>query len=74
MKSENKSERNILYDIFYYWIAGVQFLRKCTKPNKQEYKQLLRAYIGGILFLGSLAYIIKLIHIPINNIIVGNKE
>lgn len=74
MTTEKKAKRNILYDIFFYWIAGVQFLKKCKKPNAKEYKLLLRAYMGGIFFLGALAYIIKLIHIPINNIIVGNKE
>jgi protein transport protein SEC61 subunit gamma and related proteins len=49
------------------------FLAKCVKPSKNEFTLLLRSHAIGIGFLGTIGYVIKLIHIPINNIIV-NKQ
>jgi len=50
------------------------FLKRSTKPNKKEYKQLLRANLTGVCALGFLGYIITFIHIPINNILFGVKR
>jgi len=50
------------------------FIRKCSKPSKKEYVQLLKAHAAGVLFLGFLGYIITFVHIPINNILVGGKK
>lgn len=50
------------------------FLKKSTKPKKNEYLQLLRAHTTGVLLLGFLGYIITFIHIPINNILFGVKR
>jgi preprotein translocase subunit Sss1 len=33
--------------------------------------RLLKAHAVGILFLGFLGYVVRLIHIPVNNIIVN---
>lgn len=46
-------------------------MKRCVKPSMKEYKALLRAHILGILLIGILGYCIKLVHIPINNIIVN---
>ncbi|GMK58010.1 hypothetical protein CspeluHIS016_0500420 [Cutaneotrichosporon spelunceum] len=50
---------------------GMHFMNRCTKPSKTEYIQLCRAVGVGFLVMGFIGYIVKLIHIPINNILVG---
>ncbi|WVW83714.1 protein translocase SEC61 complex gamma subunit, archaeal and eukaryotic [Kwoniella bestiolae CBS 10118] len=50
---------------------GTQFVNRCTKPSKEEYIQLCRAVAVGFVVMGFIGYFVKLIHIPINNILVG---
>ncbi|WWD17451.1 protein translocase SEC61 complex gamma subunit, archaeal and eukaryotic [Kwoniella shandongensis] len=49
---------------------GTQFVNRCTKPSKQEYIQLCRAVAVGFAVMGFIGFFVKLIHIPINNILV----
>ncbi|KAI8324376.1 protein translocation complex subunit SSS1 [Martensiomyces pterosporus] len=46
-------------------------IRRCTKPDQKEYLKIVRAVLMGFLVMGFVGYFTKLIHIPINNIIVG---
>jgi len=50
---------------------GNQFLARCTKPNQKEFGQICRAVAVGFAVMGFIGYFVKLIHIPINNILVG---
>ncbi|OLN86088.1 putative protein transport protein Sec61 subunit gamma [Colletotrichum chlorophyti] len=50
---------------------GIQFMRRCTKPDKTEFLKLCQAVGVGFLIMGAVGYIVKLIHIPVNNILVG---
>ncbi|SPO03779.1 probable protein transport protein Sec61 subunit gamma [Cephalotrichum gorgonifer] len=50
---------------------GVQFMKRCTKPDKKEFLRLCQAVGVGFLIMGAVGYIVKLIHIPVNNILVG---
>ncbi|KAI8984583.1 protein translocase SEC61 complex gamma subunit [Mycotypha africana] len=50
---------------------GVQFINRCKKPDQQEYFKIVQAVAMGFAALGALGYFVKLIHIPINNILVG---
>ncbi|GAA5994100.1 translocon subunit SSS1 [Rhodotorula paludigena] len=50
---------------------GNTFINRCTKPNKKEYAQICRAVAIGFAMMGGIGYLVKLIHIPINNILVG---
>ncbi|KAI0111012.1 protein translocase SEC6 [Hypoxylon sp. EC38] len=50
---------------------GTQFLSRCTKPDKREFIQISKAVGVGFLVMGAIGYLIKLIHIPVNNILVG---
>lgn len=50
------------------------FLRKAVAPSKKEFIMLIKSHAVGIGFLGILGYMIKLIHIPINNIIVNKID
>ncbi|RUS20797.1 hypothetical protein BC937DRAFT_94363, partial [Endogone sp. FLAS-F59071] len=62
-----------------FFKEGVQFLNRCTKPDQKEFIQISKAVAMGFIALGALGYFVKvktylfsmLIHIPINNILVG---
>ena len=48
------------------------FFTKCTRPDKSEYTKILKASAMGIVVMGLIGYVIKLVFIPINNIILSN--
>ncbi|KAI9477735.1 MAG: protein translocase SEC61 complex gamma subunit [Benjaminiella poitrasii] len=50
---------------------GFQFINRCKKPDQQEFLKITQAVAMGFAALGALGYFVKLIHIPINNILVG---
>ncbi|GAB7345955.1 hypothetical protein MBLNU457_4181t1 [Dothideomycetes sp. NU457] len=50
---------------------GTQFLNRCTKPDKREFIKISQAVGVGFLVMGVIGYVVKLIHIPVNNILVG---
>jgi len=50
---------------------GTQFLNRCTKPDRREMVKIAQAVGMGFLIMGAIGYVIKLIHIPVNNILVG---
>ncbi|KZP25395.1 protein translocase SEC6 [Athelia psychrophila] len=52
---------------------GKQFITRCTKPSQTEYLQICRAVAIGFAVMGFIGYFVKLIHIPINNILVGGQ-
>jgi len=46
-------------------------VKKCTKPDHKEFAKIARATGIGFLIMGFIGFFVKLVHIPINNIIVG---
>ncbi|KAH8587567.1 hypothetical protein B0O99DRAFT_526504 [Bisporella sp. PMI_857] len=50
---------------------GTQFINRCTKPDRREFLKISQAVGVGFLIMGAVGYIVKLIHIPVNNILVG---
>ncbi|KAJ1562203.1 Sec61p translocation complex subunit [Cladochytrium tenue] len=49
---------------------SIALLNRCTKPDRREFFQISRAVGIGFLIMGFIGFFVKLIHIPINNIIV----
>lgn len=49
-----------------------RLLRMCTKPDAREFKKIAIACGIGFAIMGFIGYIVKLVFIPINNIIVGS--
>jgi len=45
---------------------------QCTKPDKKEFTQIARATAAGFAIMGFIGFAVKLVHIPINNLLVGN--
>jgi protein transport protein SEC61 subunit gamma and related proteins len=50
---------------------SIRLLNKCTKPSREEFIRISQAIIVGFLIMGFIGFFVKLIHIPINNIIMG---
>jgi len=50
---------------------GTQFINRCTKPDRREFIKISQAVGVGFLVMGAVGYLVKLIHIPVNNILVG---
>eukprot|EP00804_Cyclotella_cryptica_P018562 CCRYP_004352-RA/>CCRYP_004352-RA protein AED:0.38 eAED:0.38 QI:0/1/0.66/1/0/0/3/639/123 len=51
---------------------SIHLVKKCTKPDRKEFTQIARATGIGFLIMGFIGFFVKLVHIPINNILVGN--
>ena len=50
---------------------SMHLVKKCTKPDRKEFLSIARAVGVGFLMMGFIGFFVKLIHIPINNILVG---
>ena len=56
---------------------SVSLINRCTKPDKRgvvvnlEFLAIAQAVGMGFVLMGFIGFFVKLIHIPINNIIVG---
>ena len=48
------------------------FFEKCKKPDREEYLKIMYACMMGFVVMGFIGYAVKLIFIPINNIILSN--
>jgi protein transport protein SEC61 subunit gamma and related proteins len=46
-------------------------IQKCTKPDTDEFARVARATGIGFLIMGFIGFFVKIVHIPINQIIVG---
>jgi len=51
---------------------SIHLVKKCTKPDRKEFTVIAKAVGIGFSIMGFIGFFVKLIHIPINNILVGN--
>lgn len=51
---------------------SIHLVKKCTKPDRKEFTKIAKATGVGFLIMGFIGFFVKLVHIPINNILVGN--
>ncbi|XP_078313861.1 uncharacterized protein LOC144619523 [Crassostrea virginica] len=49
-----------------------RLVQRCTTPNVEEFLKIAVATVIGFAILGFIGFFVRLIHIPINNIIVGS--
>merc|ERR1712107_497726 len=50
-----------------------RLIQRCTKPDVKEFKKIAVACAIGFCIMGFIGYTVKLVFIPINNIIVGGS-
>ncbi|KAI5756018.1 hypothetical protein M8J77_021404 [Diaphorina citri] len=51
---------------------SIRLVKRCTKPDRREFQKIAIATAIGFSIMGFIGFFVKLIHIPINNIIVGS--
>merc|ERR1712151_1431742 len=50
-----------------------RLIQRCTKPDAKEFQKIAVACAIGFCIMGFIGYTVKLVFIPINNIIVGGS-
>ena len=50
----------------------MRLVKRCTKHDLKEFQKIVLATAIGFAITGFIGYFVKLIHIPINNIIIGS--
>ena len=71
MPKKQEQQRSTGQQVQEFVNNSIVFYNKCKKPDKAEYMQILRACIMGFFIMGLIGYMIKLVFIPINNIILS---
>ena len=56
------------------FVRDSKHLVQRTKPDKEEFARVARATGIGFLIMGFIGFFVKIIHIPINNILVGARD
>ncbi|CAJ0917575.1 unnamed protein product [Ranitomeya imitator] len=51
---------------------SIRLVKRCTKPDRKEFQKIAMATAIGFAIMGFIGFFVKLIHIPINNIIVDH--
>ncbi len=52
---------------------SMRLVKRCTKPDRKEFQKIAIATAIGFAIMGFIGFFVKLIHIPINNIIVQQQ-
>ncbi|CAI2380010.1 unnamed protein product [Moneuplotes crassus] len=73
VSSDVKKDESYTGQLKQFAVDSQRFMDKCEKPNKDEYMKILTACSIGFVVMGLIGYFIKLIFIPINNIILGTN-
>ncbi|KAI8910138.1 hypothetical protein EDD86DRAFT_204602 [Gorgonomyces haynaldii] len=63
--------KEIIEEPRQFFKESIVMLRRCTKPDQREFLAITQAVGMGFVLIGFIGFFVKLIHIPINNIIVG---
>ncbi|KAK1806987.1 hypothetical protein P4O66_004816, partial [Electrophorus voltai] len=53
---------------------SIRLVKRCTKPDRKEFQKIAMATAIGFAIMGFIGFFVKLIHIPINNIIVAGAS
>jgi protein transport protein SEC61 subunit gamma-like protein len=67
----DKAIENVGKPLVKFADDSVKLLRKCNKPDRKEFVKIATASLIGFAIMGFIGFFIKLIFIPINQIIVG---
>ncbi|XP_022227167.1 protein transport protein Sec61 subunit gamma-1 [Drosophila obscura] len=43
---------------------GMRFFKRCHKPDRREFRRTAIAVGAGILLMGAVGYLVKILHIP----------
>lgn len=51
---------------------SIRLINKCTKPDRKEFSKIALRTVLGFIVMGFIGFFVKLIFIPINQIILGS--
>eukprot|EP00277_Geminigera_cryophila_P001489 CAMPEP_0179413110 /NCGR_PEP_ID=MMETSP0799-20121207/4892_1 /TAXON_ID=46947 /ORGANISM="Geminigera cryophila, Strain CCMP2564" /LENGTH=77 /DNA_ID=CAMNT_0021185497 /DNA_START=158 /DNA_END=391 /DNA_ORIENTATION=+ len=57
---------------YQFYKDSKMLVRRCAKPDKNEFSKIAMATGAGFLIMGFIGFFVKLMFIPINNVIVSN--
>merc|ERR1712032_222827 len=63
----------IVQGAYEFGVDSRRLIQRCTKPDAKEFKKIAVACAIGFAIMGFIGYTVKLVFIPINNIIVGGS-
>eukprot|EP00531_Pseudo-nitzschia_arenysensis_P008739 CAMPEP_0116123326 /NCGR_PEP_ID=MMETSP0329-20121206/4689_1 /TAXON_ID=697910 /ORGANISM="Pseudo-nitzschia arenysensis, Strain B593" /LENGTH=72 /DNA_ID=CAMNT_0003617235 /DNA_START=58 /DNA_END=276 /DNA_ORIENTATION=+ len=72
MEKEEGFNEAIIEPLRQFAKDSLHLVKKCTKPDRKEFQAIARATLIGFAIMGFIGFFVKLVHIPINNILVGN--
>lgn len=52
-------------------LDSYRLVQKCSKPEAKEYKKILLATSVGFAIMGVIGFLVKLVFIPINQLLLG---
>ena len=70
-RGAKKESKSIATQLKEFGRDSQNFFTKCKKPDRQEYLKILYACAMGFVVMGFIGYLVKLVFIPINNIILS---
>merc|ERR1712004_218960 len=63
----------VVQGAYEFGVDSRRLIQRCTKPDAKEFKKIAVACAIGFAIMGFIGYTVKLVFIPINNIIVGGS-
>jgi len=63
----------LVHSLHDFVVDSRRLVLKCTKPNMNEFMKIAQACSFGFLVMGMIGFVVKLVFIPINNIIIGGQ-
>ncbi|WUR03582.1 protein translocase SEC61 complex gamma subunit [Vairimorpha necatrix] len=73
--NNSKQKKGGMFSFFTHEVSGVvNFLHKLSYPTKEQFFTSIKLQAMAIGLVGVVGYVIKLVHIPINNILVNKPN
>ncbi|CAN8073050.1 unnamed protein product [Agarophyton chilense] len=63
--------RSVSEPLHGFMIDSVRLVRRCNKPDRKEFLKISQATLIGFAVMGFIGFFVRLIHIPINSILLG---
>merc|ERR1712137_326417 len=73
LQDKNNPIGYVVQETYEFGINSRRLVQRCTKPDAKEFKKIAVACAIGFAIMGFIGYTVKLVFIPINNIIVGGN-
>eukprot|EP00672_Neobodo_designis_P025032 CAMPEP_0174849490 /NCGR_PEP_ID=MMETSP1114-20130205/16231_1 /TAXON_ID=312471 /ORGANISM="Neobodo designis, Strain CCAP 1951/1" /LENGTH=71 /DNA_ID=CAMNT_0016083837 /DNA_START=48 /DNA_END=263 /DNA_ORIENTATION=+ len=67
-------DENVIVPLQTFYKNSKHLVQKCTKPNQADFNQVGTATVMGFALMGFIGFFVKLIFIPINNVIMGQSS